>query len=357
MKKGRKKGVIFSYNRKNLNGMISYGNQPLLPFSYIDVLSYNPNKLREGLNVSFALKTINQGQKIAVRIAVLSEKSAIFDIKKHVYQNWEEMERLIDEPYPTREIISSSELSLDIVKSTTTEVNIFDTRLVGLGLFGDKLKLVTLTEDGRYNFLDQAQKYHNILYPSFFKEAALEIAIEEFEDLINSSLASESDYQKFFERNPDFILNENYKKAHPHIILEQDDNRKLIPDFVLEPVRQGAFCDLLELKLPTPNIYVMKENRERYSAAVSGAAAQLRNYSQYFNDRYNREKFEAVYPHLKLYRPKLFLIIGRQKDENPMIMRDVEADFPHITISNYDDLLARMIWKKEKLEEMNKLFR
>ncbi len=39
-----------------------------------------------------------------------------------------------------------------------------------------------------------------------------------------------------------------------------------------------------------------------------------------------------------------------------MIKTDIQSEFPQLTINNFDDLLARMKWKKEKLESKNKLF-
>jgi hypothetical protein len=225
-----------------------------------------------------------------------------------------------------------------------------DENLIALGLFDNEIKVVSLTKDGRYSFLDDAQKYHNIIYESFSETIALQLAIEEFEDLLNSSKTSEDDFQHFFERNPDFILNDDYKQAHPHIILAKDDNKGLIPDFVLEPVNQSEFCDLLELKLPSAKIYVMKKNRERFSAAIIEAAAQLRVYARYFNEEKNRSRFQETYPHLKIYEPRMFLIIGRQKDENPMIKREIQSEHPKINLKNFDDILIRMKYKKEKMK-------
>ena len=131
--------------------------------------------------------------------------------------------------------------------------------LVALALFGKTVKLVSLTPDGNYHFLDEGQNLHNIIYIAPSETLALQTSIEELESLINDPQAKEKDFQTFFERNPDFILNDEYKKAHPHIVLMKEDGDSLVPDFVLEPIDQNALSDLLELKLPELCLKVVYE--------------------------------------------------------------------------------------------------
>lgn len=59
--------------------------------------------------------------------------------------------------------------------------------------------------------------------------------------MINRPDLREEDFHQFFERYPQFILNDEYKAAHSKIVLERDTDGPLIPDFVLEPAnRTGA---------------------------------------------------------------------------------------------------------------------
>ena len=55
---------------------------------------------------------------------------------------------------------------------------------------------------------------------------------------MNDLNAKEEDFQEFFERYRNFILNDDYKDAHPHIVLSSNENKHLIPDFVLEPIQR-----------------------------------------------------------------------------------------------------------------------
>lgn len=248
-------------------------------------------------------------------------------------------------------------LTFDNIRENIFEENYVETsELIALTLIEKEIKVVSLSKDGRFRFLDESKDLHNIIYPSFVEELSLQNAIEEFEDLINSRDTSEREIQDFFELNPDFILNDDYKKAHSHIFLSKENKEILIPDFILEPVDQSSFCDLLELKLPTAEIFVLKKNRERYSAAVFEAAAQLREYGKYFDNEMNRSSFQQKYPCLKIYKPRMFVIIGRQNNESSMLKREIQSEFPQLFLRTYDELLARMKWKKEKLENKNRLF-
>lgn len=103
----------------------------------------------------------------------------------------------------------------------------------------------------------------------------------------------------------------------------------------------------------------MKKNRPRYSAAVCEAAAQQREYGRYFDEETNRAKFRDKYPLLSVYRPRMFVIIGRQGQERPIAARAVEADMPDIDLRTYDDVLNRNKWKLERMKtrgcaEMNR---
>lgn len=211
---------------------------------------------------------------------------------------------------------------------------------LALAAVGGKLKLVSITPDG-YRFLDQSENLYNILFVYSSETRAFELAIEELESLINNSRVKEADLQDFFERNPDFIKNDEYKKAHPHIVLSSDAAQPLIPDFVLEPVDQARLCDLLELKLPSAQVFVLKDNRQRFSAAVAEACAQLREYSLYFDEERNREFVEDTYG-LTAYKPRMFVIIGRRGSVSPIQLRRMEMDAPGLNLRTYDDVLTRM---------------
>lgn len=212
---------------------------------------------------------------------------------------------------------------------------------VALTFVENQIRLVSFTQDGEYQFLDEARNLHNILYVISSETKALQAAVEELEDLLNYPKVAERDLQDFFERNPDFVKNDEYKEAHAHIVLTRDNENALKPDFVLEPINQTRFCDLLELKHPLAQIFVMKARRTRFSAMVFEAAAQLREYSMYFEDPKNRETIKRNYG-LSAYKPRLFVIIGRRGSVSPIELRNMELDAPQLHLRTYDDVLERM---------------
>jgi hypothetical protein len=212
---------------------------------------------------------------------------------------------------------------------------------VAVALIRGRFRLLSLTPDGSYRFLDGRNNLHNIIYVASGQTLALEAAVEELESLINDRKANERAFQDFFERYPEFILNDEYKRAHPHIVLAEDNKESLIPDFLLEPINQDSLCDVLDLKLPSAEIFVLKKNRIRFSSAVFEACAQLREYSLFFDEEKNRN---AVYEKHRLlaFKPRLIVIIGRRGDVSSIDLRKMQLDVPQLCVRTYDDLISRM---------------
>ena len=204
-----------------------------------------------------------------------------------------------------------------------------------------KIRVVSLRADGTYSFLDDALNSHNIVYIPPSETLRLLQAVDELETLVNNRRAKESDFQDFFERNQTFILNDEYKRAHSHLVLAQDTRGPLIPDFVLEPFNQRALCDLLEIKLPSAQIYRLQKNRPRFSSAVMEACAQLREYSLFFDQENNRRSIFNKYG-LRAFKPKMFVIIGRRGNIDPIEVRKMESDVPNLQLRTYDDLIDRV---------------
>jgi len=230
----------------------------------------------------------------------------------------------------------------------TVEYESVTQEVVAFALFGDKIKLVSLSADGQYKFLDEEQNVHKILYVATSETLTLQILIEELESLVNDKSAREQDFQDFFERNPSFIINDDYKKAHPHVLLTRSDGESLIPDFVLEPADENSLSDLLELKTPLAPVFILKKARMRYSAAVLEACAQLREYSSFFDEPENRRVIQDKYG-LLAYRPKMFVVIGRKGTLDPLAVRRVEHELPNLYLRTYDDIINRM---KSRLARM-----
>jgi hypothetical protein len=211
---------------------------------------------------------------------------------------------------------------------------------IGIVLVNGRLRMVSVTPNGMVRRLGEYNQAHGILLIDSLKAHAWKSAADELEELINSPYPTERRLQDFFERNPHFLHGDLYAEARPHILLQRDNAGPLIPDFVLRPHNPHALCDLLELKLPSARLVVGNNNRKRLSAAVSEACAQLREYRDYFEVLENRKAVEALH-NLRLFRPRLIVVIGR-RDRYPAIdLRRAETDVPNLIITTYDDLIER----------------
>jgi hypothetical protein len=178
---------------------------------------------------------------------------------------------------------------------------------------------------------------HRFLYVSSLESVRTREAVEELETLINNPKVRESELQAFFEAHQDLLIGDNYRAARPHLALERDTEGPLIPDFLLEPFDQDGLADLLELKLPSAKLIVGSPNRRRFSASVTEACAQLRTYRDYFEDPRACERFYAIHG-LRLFRPRMFVLIGRRLTMDPIELRRLESE---VQVWTYDDVLAK----------------
>jgi DNA-binding winged helix-turn-helix (wHTH) protein len=221
---------------------------------------------------------------------------------------------------------------------------------VAITAFGGAVRLITISSDGRYRFLDEHDNLHRILYAYSRETRALQNAVEEFESLVNSRSTKEIDLQRFFERNPAFIKNDEYKAAHPRVVLARDGLGPLIPDFMLEPLHPKRMCDILDIKLPSAKVFVMQQRRFRFSADILEACAQVREYSCYFDDVKHQQLIRERYG-LSAYRPRLFIVIGRLGNVEPHELRRAELDLSQVHVRTYDDLLLKMRTRVAQLQQ------
>jgi hypothetical protein len=71
------------------------------------------------------------------------------------------------------------------------------------------------------------------------------------------------------------------------------------------------------------------------------AAAQLREYSAYFDDEDKRKRFSERYG-LAAFRPRMMVIIGRRGSVDPVVARRIQEDSPRLQLKSYDDLVDYM---------------
>jgi hypothetical protein len=169
-----------------------------------------------------------------------------------------------------------------------------------------------------------------------------EYEIEQFEWILNQAKTTERDLQRFFEANPKFLLDYEYRHLHPQVILapESSDSRIQIPDFFLE--RNGTgFVDIFELKHPWARVLVGPKGRARFSAAIHAALGQLREYEEFSRSAEVRRPFQARYG-FEGYEPKICVIVGRSERFYTELEKDeVQEEYTRLKVLTYDDILLR----------------
>jgi hypothetical protein len=162
--------------------------------------------------------------------------------------------------------------------------------------------------------------------------------IQEFEQLINNRDTKERHLQDFLERNSNFLRGLNYQNIYPQLVLQRDNEGPLKPDFILEPY-DDAFCDILEMKLPSQRLLVGRKDRRTFAAGVQEVVAQLREYASYFDDP-KYQKYVLQKHGLRVYRPRLIALIGRDlKQMNEEQLRRAMTDYQNLQFMTFDELL------------------
>ncbi len=160
---------------------------------------------------------------------------------------------------------------------------------------------------------------------------------EEFLYLINNRGVKETEITKFIERNPQFLMTLGYKEIYPQVILEKEDGKSLIPDFILKPITDD-WCSILDFKLPKEKIIVGLDNRKQFASQVHALSAQLREYAAYFDDRKLARRVEQKYG-IRCYKPKMIGVIGKRIDsQNDDEVRRLMTVDPRLEIITYDRL-------------------
>ncbi len=192
--------------------------------------------------------------------------------------------------------------------------------------------------------LDATEGVYDAAFPihpeSLSRSGVSAESLAEYEALIND-LAPEGAFQLFFEQYPGFLLClGNYADLRSHVALVDDGGERWIPDFMLVP-RTSPYVDLVELKRPdTPITASRAGRRRRFSASIHEAAAQLRDYQRFFDDRENRLEF-AKQIGLRACLPRMILVAGTG-ELSAAHRASVGADVPDgLELITYDAIARR----------------
>lgn len=159
-----------------------------------------------------------------------------------------------------------------------------------------------------------------------------------FEDLLNNPRVTEPMIQRFLEQHPGILKALGYRNLYPKVVLQNEKGKRLIPDFLLEPVSTN-WCDVLELKLPNLRVAVGRPHRKTLASAIHASVAQLREYAAMFEDPTVTRRVQDRYG-IKCYRPRLVAIVGRDPElADERELRRLMTAYADVSVLSFDDLV------------------
>jgi hypothetical protein len=215
----------------------------------------------------------------------------------------------------------------------------------------DYPNLHLLSQDGRI-IIREASYLNTYNYKELGEPSACKIStfvsngiltwdeIEQFEDLLNRDDVSEWDIQRFLMAHNGFLLGSDYSRLHSQVALLSDGGERLIPDFFAERIG-NAFADIIELKKPSARLTSGPPRRRGFSAELTRALNQLRQYRNFFDDTERRREFHKLHG-FQAFRPSMTVVIGRSSDYQSDVERiQIEDEYKNLRVLTYDDILRR----------------
>ena len=212
-----------------------------------------------------------------------------------------------------------------------------------LALEGDRIAFRTVSVLGDYLQVSDSSLYvpQRALLTHFKDQYGGFTAdeIEDLEELLNNPKAREHEFQRYFEKHANFFRRWDYREVYAQTYLSRLDAGPLVPDFILTN-RDAQRAAILDLKLPKPTIVRRQPNRDRFTAAISEARAQLLRYRDWFREADNRRMLKSKVG-MEIYEPHLMVIIGRSTEfQDEFDRQRLAADNPGIEVVTYDDMLS-----------------
>ena len=158
------------------------------------------------------------------------------------------------------------------------------------------------------------------------------------ERLLNTPGVKEREIEQLLISNPLFLHGLNYGNIYSQVVLPRGGEPDLRPDLIAEPIGD-RWADIIDFKLPIDDILVGTDSRARLAAALNEAAAQLREYRAYFDDRALAKRIEDNLG-IRCYQPKMVVIVGRDpRRYTPEQQRRAMTSYQDLEIVTYDHLL------------------
>lgn len=176
---------------------------------------------------------------------------------------------------------------------------------------------------------------------------SLEKAIINLRYLLDSGIEDENSYQKLFEDHPVIMESLGYTDAFPLRDLPLEGKEKYVPDFLC-PTSRGHW-EIVDLKRPSANIIKDLKRRNTFYADMNSNISQVRDYSEYFDDKANRDKIHELHGMDIHKRPKSVLIAGRDQGLDKVELHKLsQRNGGDVSILTYDDILQGLSIERDR---------
>lgn len=182
----------------------------------------------------------------------------------------------------------------------------------------------------------------------------LENALYEIDFLLSYEIHGENfgedEYQKWFEKYRIVFDLLGYKNVIPHPRLEAEDQTKevLIPDFLVQGI--DDIWSIFEIKRPDTEILKNKTRRQDFYSSFSSYISQCLDYSEFFDDKANREAFNSKYNITVFKDPRCTLVSGRNEGLDKSIVQKLIVGRRNaiIDLKTYDDIINTVEYHRSK---------
>jgi len=175
----------------------------------------------------------------------------------------------------------------------------------------------------------------------------LEEAINGLVGLLRARESAEDKCQGYFEDNRIVFEILGYEEAYPKLRLPMQNGDYLEPDFLVK--RPNGLFEIFELKTPQEKLVKTKRHRDDLYARVSEYVAQVETYSEYFDDRENRERVLRTYSLDVQKKPDTIMVAGLDEDVDKKLLHNlIRRRSNALRVITYDEILSTLLFYHAK---------
>ncbi len=179
------------------------------------------------------------------------------------------------------------------------------------------------------------------------KRQDFENALNELDILLSNENLDEKYYQEWFETYEIAFHALGFKKIIPHGVLKKDKGRD-IPDFLVQSVDDIWY--IFEIKRPDTQVLKSQKKRKNFYNTFRDYVSQCYEYSEYFDESSNREKFNQKYNVNVHKNLKSIIVAGRNNGiDKTEIHNILYREGAKIELLTYDDIRNRIEFYRTSL--------